>query len=555
MSDELDLSEVVDSTISVNDAFPTREGFGTLLVVGHHTRSLDRVTAYTTPEGADEDFASTHFIRRAIGRAFGQKPRRVQTLKVGRRAGAPTQTLRLTPIETTPTFEYSLTIGDVEITYDVISGDTVATVIDGLVAAIAASSLAADDDAVVTALATAASIQTIGRTAITGVLGGDFSTPRKITVTRSSHADQDAVTAVLTYVDWYGRTRVENLAFANGGGDAFTSAYPAIRFVSLVIPAQAGTAGTTKIGVAAIVTTTDNTTSLDVASPAGQWVPLRFGKKTKRAHITLEDRTANPGTTIAADLAAILAEDDDFYGVVIADGQSQAQILDAAAWCEENGKLFLGHTADSACVDEDSIVDVMYAVKDAGYTQAGVIYHRNGLGFWPDASLQGRMLPETPGTETWAERTLTGLPADVLTASELAAVKAKNGNCYVSIGGAGRTFGAKRGGVVGSGRYIDLVRYVQALNARIKAAAATPILADDPVPFDDKGVNTIGAEVRAELEGDKGARILRSYTLTVPTVDQIPAEDRGERTVTGLEWDGIYAGKIQGARITGRLGV
>lgn len=553
MSD-LDISEIIDSQITVEDNFPTREGFGTLLVLGHQNRALDRIDTYSKASDADEDYATTHFLRRALGAAFAQNPR-PQTVKIGRRDGAPTQTLRVIPITTTATFEYVLQVGDVEITYDVATSDTVALIIDGLIAAIAASTLAADDDGIVTALATVASTQTIARTGITGVIGGDFSTARKITVTRSSHADQDAVTAVLTYVDWYGRTQTENLAFANGGGDSFTSAYPATRFVSLVIPAQAGTAGTTKVGVAAIVTTTDNTTSMDIAAPAGTWVPVRFGPKVKRADATLEDRTANPGTTVATDLAACLAEDSDFYGVVLADGQSLDQILDAAAWCQENGKLLIAHSADSACADGTSITDVMYRVKDAGYVQASVLYMRNGLGYWPDSCWMGRMLPTTPGTEAWGERTLAGPSVEKLTASELAAIKAKNGNCYVRIGGISMVFGAKRGGVAGSGRFLDLVRYVQALNAALKEAGIVPIVAGDGLPFDDDGLTALAATFRSKLENDRLARILRSFTLTVPKVANIPDADRADRVATGLSYDAIYTGKIQGAQLRGRIGV
>jgi hypothetical protein len=113
------------------------------------------------------------------------------------------------------------------------------------------SSIGADDDAILTALATAAAIQTLDAEA-DGVIGtGRIWPPAKLSVTRSAHADQNAVTAVLSYLDENGLPRSENLAFADAGGDSFTSAYYASRFVSLVIPAQAGVGGTTQIGITA----------------------------------------------------------------------------------------------------------------------------------------------------------------------------------------------------------------------------------------------------------------------------------------------------------------
>lgn len=111
------------------------------------------------------------------------------------------------------------------------------------------TAIVADDDAILTALATAASTQTLDTEADGVVALGRISPPRKITVTRSSHANQDAVSAVLTYIDKDGIVRTQTLAFADVGGDTFTSTYEASYFVSLVIPAQAGTGGTTKIGL------------------------------------------------------------------------------------------------------------------------------------------------------------------------------------------------------------------------------------------------------------------------------------------------------------------
>lgn len=112
------------------------------------------------------------------------------------------------------------------------------------------SSIALDADAILVAFATALAIQTID-TEADGVIGlGRITPARKITVARSSNANQDAVTAVLSYMS-AGVLLTQNLAFADAGNDSFTSTFDADRFVSLVIPAQSGTGGTTTIGVAA----------------------------------------------------------------------------------------------------------------------------------------------------------------------------------------------------------------------------------------------------------------------------------------------------------------
>lgn len=547
----VDIAEVIDSQISVEDNFPSREGFGTPIVVAYHDTTGARTQTYRRAAEALEDYPAEHPIYLAVAAAFAQNPR-PRAVKVGRRAGAPTQTIRLTPATTTAGFVYALTIAGVEIAVTVQAGDAVADVCDDLVAAIAASSLAADDDAIMAALATAAAEQVLD-TEAAGVIGRDtMSPPRKLTVTRSAHADHDAVTAVLVYVDEYDQTITENLAFVNGGGDSFTSSRRAKRFVSLTIPAQSGNGGTTKIGVAAIVTPTDGTTHVDVAAAsAGAWLAYQFDVDAQA--LLVEDRTANPGTTIQADLAAIYAADADFYGVILADAQSSAQILAAAAWAEANGRYLIADTVDSQCVDGAADTDVLSSLKSAGYHQTAGFYHRGGHGYFPSARWFGKMLPTTPGTETWALKTLAGLPVDDLSATERAALESKNGNYYAEIGGAGRVLGAKKGGIGASGRFIDLTRCVGALNADIKQDAFAVLANADKIPMTDRGMTVIGGAIRAVLKRYETREAIRDSVLTIPAVDDIPSADRADRIASGFEWDAIYTGAAHEVQIRGRL--
>jgi hypothetical protein len=109
--------------------------------------------------------------------------------------------------------------------------------------------VAADSDSISgTPIATSASQQVLD-TELAGVIGtGLISPARKIIIVRSSHANQDAVTAVLLGFNYRGELVSENIAFADGGGDTLTSVNYYSRVVSLTIPPQGGTGGTTEIG-------------------------------------------------------------------------------------------------------------------------------------------------------------------------------------------------------------------------------------------------------------------------------------------------------------------
>lgn len=107
---------------------------------------------------------------------------------------------------------------------------------------------AADDDALVIDTATSASIQTLTPS---GAIGAGVIMPAaRVTITRNTSANHSAVTAVLTVENEFGQTITENISFGAGGNQVLTSTAYASKFVSLVIPAQGGTGGLTRVGVA-----------------------------------------------------------------------------------------------------------------------------------------------------------------------------------------------------------------------------------------------------------------------------------------------------------------
>ncbi len=558
MSD-VEISEVVDSSITIEDSFPSAEGFATLMVVGYHVASLDRVLTFTGPSGVRETFPDGHHMRAAGLAAFSQNPR-LGELKMGRRDGAPTQSLRYTPIDTTQGHVYSGSIHGVEWSITVPASATVASVCAQIVAAIDATSLGLDVDAIVLSVATSNAIQTLSGAGLTGVIGaGAITVPRKITVTRNSHADHNAVTAVLTGTDEFGNAQSENLAFADGGGETVTSTKRYASVVSLVIPAQGGSGGATSVGILAAVDATDGTTHVDVAATvAGTWFAHLFGTDDggplTSAQMTVEDRTTNPATTLETDLDAIAAADNDWIGLEVADAQSDAQVADAADWCLTNEKGYIPHMVDSA-VASSSATDTASDLEGAENPYAMVFYHRNGMGSFPGARLWGKVLSMPVGT-TFALKTLAGLlPDTTLTSTERANLKAKNVTYYSTIGDAARTHGQDGGGKAASGRFLDLSIYSLYTNLQVQLGVLAAISVEPELPMDNGGGSTIKGAIEGRLAAGVRARKLRNVVITVPDIDDVPEEDRAARLFSGIEWDAIYIGATHSARIRGRFGV
>lgn len=139
----MSLSDIVSISIVATTRTPTQAGFGTPLLAAYHTLPNPRVREFSSlAEAVDAGFTAAAYpaIYRALSSAFSQNPR-PETIKVGRRDLAPTQTIRLTPTVTTEGFVYTLSIDDNDVTYTVQASDTVALIIDGLKTAIDALSL------------------------------------------------------------------------------------------------------------------------------------------------------------------------------------------------------------------------------------------------------------------------------------------------------------------------------------------------------------------------------------------------------------------------------
>jgi len=137
----MSLSEIVNVTITAETTSPTRAGFGVPLIAGYHTAWLNRVREYTDLTGlVDDGIAATHPIYRCAAKILAQNPR-VTKFKVGRRGLVHTQKWRLIPTNTTEGLVYTLDFVKpdgtaAQATYTVAPADTVALIIDGLVAAI-----------------------------------------------------------------------------------------------------------------------------------------------------------------------------------------------------------------------------------------------------------------------------------------------------------------------------------------------------------------------------------------------------------------------------------
>lgn len=545
--------DIASVTITRANVTPTRAGFGTPMILAYHTLNSDRVRTYSSLAGmASDGFRSHDPAYRAAAAVFSQTPR-PRRIKIGRRALAPTQVIRLTPVAPSAGEVYSLQVDGLAVTFTADATPTVAEVCTGLHTAIGALAVA---NAIVATGASSGSSQTVTGAALDGTVGWrTMATARHITLTLSADAHWDATTATLTGRDVDGNTISESLSIPNNGGVTLTSLKRFRTVTSLVIPAQSGTNGTFTMGVAAPLTSADNTTHLTLTSTAGDCNSIELTSKSLAStgvfNLSILDVSSDPG--IATDLAAIHAADPDYYGLLLPEGASSAVAAAAAGWVETVRRILVLQTADALAWDASSVADIAFTLKATGYTRSSVwAYPHLGLATGQlAAALLGRCLPLDPGSITFAHKELAGVTVVSLTETQQAALEAKNANHYTEIGDGGNTFPGK----VSEGEWIDVIRDIDRSFDRMQSSVLSVLRSSNKVPFTDDGIDTVGNALRGALRADVTDGIYSTFAVTTPAASAVSSADKAARSLTGVSFTATLAGAIHVTTITGTVSV
>lgn len=542
----MSLDNHVDVAITRISAGVTQQGFSTPLVLAYHTRWTDvRVRVFASVEELEEaGFTSDDAVHKIVSAIFAQ-PNPPAEVKVGRRASAFTQSVRLTPTAANST-RYALALHGLDAAFTSDASATVAEICTGLAAAINAL---ADADAIVATGASTTGTQTLSGASLDGVLGYRALSPsRRLSFTFSNHADWDATTITVTGRDAAGAVLVETFAVPNNGNATVTGSKLFARVTEVSIPAQSGTGGTFTMGVAAPMTAADNVTHVTLTAPAGLITSIEL---TGAGVLALDDRTADPG--IAADLSACRADDDDWYALLL-DSNSRAEIqaLDGVIEAASPKKILVGQSADTGCTDSGSLTDVMYALKDGNYDRTACLFHP-ALGLhWAAAAWVGNALAYPPGTVNWKFRELAGIASYRLTSAQRAAILAKSGNLVESV--AGRTITAE--GTMSGGEWIEVVHGLDWLEQRLAERTFGALIADPSrkVPFTDAGIQTVVAEVRAQLQEAEDVGVLApGWTITAPRAASISPAQKATRQLPNVRFTATLAGAINTVVIRGSV--
>lgn len=301
-------------------------------------------------------------------------------------------------------------------------------------------------------------------------------------------------------------------------------------------------------GVTATLTNTN--AQITIAAPAG--VAL-WASNWRNDRLTFSDITADPG--IAADIAAVRAVDDDWYGFGLADTNSVAAVTVAAATIEATPKMAGFNTSDTNAYDLATTTDVGSVLAASSYQRSFSLFDLDTTkGFSGIASL-ANLLPFDPGTGPFAGgvlngRTLGGVTADALTPTQHDNLRTKGYSIYITTAGINHVLG----GEAGSGEWIDFTRFVDWFTTRLQESLAALQFNNRRVPYDDRGISQVYSVLRAMIAAGlasggiapKNADGISPYDqITVPKLSDTTSQDRAARVLNGCGLAFEYSGAIQ----------
>jgi len=256
--------------------------------------------------------------------------------------------------------------------------------------------------------------------------------------------------------------------------------------------------------------------------------------------------------TVADAMIAISQKDDDWYGVCFADAIAQKDMIDASSYIQGVEKILFLRDSSAGILDSNSTSDIAYILNSTSQKRT-VLFYTTDTDDRIDAGIAGQLLPHKAGTITWAFKTINGSTAIKISTGERDVAFSKACNIYHNVAGVNIT----QNGTTSSGDFVDVIRTIDYLKARIQENVYALLVSEKKVPYTDKGVASVEGELMATLlkaEADNQLESGSSRT-TVPKVADISIIERTNRTLPDVKFTARLSGAIHRVVIDGTLSV
>ena len=249
---------------------------------------------------------------------------------------------------------------------------------------------------------------------------------------------------------------------------------------------------------------------------------------------------------------AIQDENNTFY-LVTAQTRDETEIEEFAELIEAEKRIF-GTSILPTEAGTPSDTDLLSRLKAKSLFRTFVLVSKTAMSEYGELAWGSYQIQEQPGSNTWAFKTLSGISMSKYSATQTNNIHNKNGNTYEDLGGSGSTFPGKTVG----GEWIDVMQFVDWLEARMRERVFFVHKNSKKIPFTDAGIALIETPVRAQLrEGVRVGGLADSPApvVLVQSALSISPNVRAQRVYEGISFTARLAGAIHITKITGTVTV
>lgn len=535
------IEEIVDVQISIEDTAVTRAGFGVGLIVGSSNRLSSKVQEFANLDGVDDVYQSGDPELQMATAYFGQDVKPEKVIMAQRDANV-AQSVKITIPTVQNNTQYTVGISldgaaNVDSSFTSDGDATRDEIVDGLVAAIAANF----DDGEFTLTDNGDDFDITVNTA-----GIPFVLVLSVNLTQSTLIANRNLATELAEIrnlndEWYCLLSVSHtdddikrganfiqplrkIYIASSQNSDIIDSEPHIFTIDFDADFITGNLIDVTIDGIPVAQTPFDT---DQATTLGNFAT------NVQAHPEIATATVTGARQIT-----VTSDDQDVLKVITAlavtGGASQA-----------NGEV---------TTTQDPTTDLGQELAALSLDRTALMYSANADAQFPEAAWAGGILPLDPGSVTWAFKTLAGITVDALTATQKAKAIGNNVNVYTTVGGVNLT----QNGTMASGRFIDIRRGVDWLQARMEENIFFQVANLPKIPFTDAGIAIIQNEISAVLQDGIDNNVIADNpepSITVPRALSVSANDRANRLLPDVKFEARLAGAIHKVIVRGTVSV
>lgn len=547
-----ELKDIVEVNITRESARVTQIGFGTPMIFGDHPRFADRSRSYNDPSDMlDDGFLTTdnHYLAAItlmsqelsptlfkIGRKLGDY-NAIQKVTFTGTATAGTFTLTL-DAETTGGIAYDATLSTIETAIEALSAITSVSVSGSLSAGLTIEFITPGLQVVNTMTVDVSSLTgvTAGAVAIIQVGSAEETWTVGLAALRNEGAGGDD--------DWYAlgilsRTKQDILDIAA----AIEAASTPKLFFALSEDSDITGSGSGDLASAL--------KAFDYDQTAPSYLTTA-GQNEQQKVVADLDPTAGVFTIT---LNGVTSEDIAFDAIntvikTALEAMTNINSVTVTGVMDQTGFTIEWDGVDGIKPINTITVDVSGLTTT---TEVTITEEQAGEASFLEEGWMGGQLPKAPGSITWKFKPVVGVTPDVLTTTAINNILGKNCNVYETIA----NVNMMHEGVVSSGEFIDIIRGVDWIQARISERVFTILANADKVPYTDIGVEMIKSEIQAVLEDAviNNVLVANTITITAPKVVDVSPTNKANRFLPDIKFGATLAGAVHKVKIDGKLSV